>query len=523
MKIIPQPMSVKMSGGSFGFWESLVFDNDCFEAKCLSVYLNSLNIKTAFGKNANIFFELDDRQNKEAYSVSIKEDKIEVKAASHAGFFYATQTLKQIFCEYGRVLPCCEIIDEPRFAFRSFMLDNGRYFYSCDDVKKMIDIAALHKYNVFHWHLTEDQGWRIEIDKYPLLTKVGSKRAHTNFNIFKSHGGFYTKEQIKEIVNYAHQRHMSVMPEIDMPGHMRAAIAAYPELTCFERKLSVATHFGVKHDILCAGKPQVYDFVFDVLKEVFELFDDEYIHLGGDEAVKHRWRLCPNCRKVIEDNKLKGGAEQLQAYFLDKVADFCVKNGKIPMIWYYENANHIKNKSTVFEYYSGNAALGGDTLTSGILAEIEGGRRVLNATSSANYLDLPYGTISLKNAFCYESDLTGDLNKNLIGTEACLWTEYVPNLKSAEVKTLPRLAALAENCWSKDKQDYDSFLKKIDAYYRLLKSCGYKAATLKRALPSRLRGQWQKLWFGRRVLHWQGLYNLIDDAAIARRAKKESK
>ena len=226
----------------------------------------------------------------EGYCLTINKSAIIIEALKENGAFYAVQTLKQILFQCGEKIPVMTIEDFPRFSYRGFMLDVGRYFYTVEEVKKFLDLMALHKLNTFHFHLTEDQGWRIEIKKYPLLTQKGSRRSHTNFG-FIPRSGFYTQEQIKEIVSYAHSKFIRVIPEFDIPGHTVSAIACYPYLSCFDRKLKVATHWGVKHDILCAGKESTYKFVFDVLDEIAELFPDGEIHIGGDEAYKMRWNI----------------------------------------------------------------------------------------------------------------------------------------------------------------------------------------------------------------------------------------
>lgn len=241
----------------------------------------------------------------EAYRIEVSEQEICISSAGEAGLFYALQTLKQILLTNGCKIPSLSINDAPLYHYRGFMLDVGRYFYPVEEVKHFLDLMAVHKLNIFHWHLTEDQGWRVEIKKYPRLTEFGSKRSHTNFG-FRPHSGFYTQEDIREVVAYAHSKYIKVIPEIDMPGHMQSAIACYPELSCFNRSLPVATHWGVKHDILCAGKESTYQFIFDVLDELIPLFPDGYFHLGGDEVVKMRWQLCPHCQAFMKKDRIEG-------------------------------------------------------------------------------------------------------------------------------------------------------------------------------------------------------------------------
>ena len=446
----------------------------------------------------------------EGYRLSCRDGSIYIEARTDAGAFYALQTLKQILMQTeGDVCPLT-IEDAPRYAYRGFMLDSGRYFFSVENIKKLIDLCALHKLNTFHWHLTEDQGFRVEIEKYPLLTQKGSKRSHTNFG-WKSESGFYTKADIREIVAYCHKRFMKVIPEFDVPGHSVAAIACYPELSCFHRHLNVATHWGVKHDILCAGKESTFQFVFAVLDELMELFPDKIIHIGGDEAVKMRWKLCKDCQKRMQDEHLKN-EDELQMYFMNRVNTYLEEHGFSSMMWNYDGIQNAKilDPAILWQVCSAKDEKGV------LKAEKERGRKMICSASFPYYLDFPYGWVNLKQAYLFEPDALGDF----LGLEAPLWTEYVPDLKKAESQMFPRLAAIAETAWSqKEDKSYDRFYEGLAEYFDLLNAYDVQYATLPKANPSFLRGKLQALWWNRRALHWQGLHNLFDDAYVRMKYK----
>lgn len=345
--LVPQPNLLVLTGGKHGFILSeqsaitplpLIEDFREFVKAAFSVRLR----REAADENAVLLDTETDFPSDEGYTLSVCGGCVQITAKGESGLFYGLQTLKQLLLQSHGILPELKISDTPRFPYRGFMLDCGRYFYTVDEIKRLIDLAALHKFNVFHWHLTEDQGWRAEIKRYPLLTEKGSRRSHTNFGILP-HSGFYTQEDMREIVRYCHSRFVKVIPEIDVPGHATAALACYPELGCFDRKLPVATHWGVKHDILCAGKENVYSFVTDVLDELLEIFTDGYIHLGGDEAVKMRWALCPNCGAKMRELNLSS-EEQLQHWFMSRIDRHLREKGYRSFMWNYdgaEDASHL--------------------------------------------------------------------------------------------------------------------------------------------------------------------------------------
>lgn len=462
-------------------------------------------------------FAIDGAADREAYRLQIAPDGARITASAAQGAFYGYVSLIQLLRAYDKRPPCMLIEDKPLYGYRGFMLDVGRYWYPVEDVKKIVDLCALHKINYFHWHLTEDQGWRVEIKQYPLLVAKGSARSHTNFNR-KPHSGFYTQNEIKEIVEYCAKRHMQVIPEIDMPGHMRAAIACYPQLSCFGRELPVATHWGVKHDILCAGKESTYKFVFDVLDEICALFPCEYVHLGGDEAPKMRWQLCPHCQAKMREQGLKT-EDQLQSYFMNRVARYLANKGKKAIMW-----NEFEPSGNCSPELSWQLwASGGEDNLKKIVADVaKTGRKLVYSESSHTYLDFPYANrwLPLKKAYETDPRTLGLPSESVLGIEAPLWTEYVPDLEKAMYMTLPRLGAICEAMWSPcGGRLFGGFCERLDSYYDFLRAEGYEPAPRKRVEQGKLRGAAESAWFNRRVLHWEGLHNLIDDAKVKRLAK----
>lgn len=517
--IIPQPTNIFINRDKKGFTlhTGTIISPYPFVNEFISFVRSVLNKKVLVhedtGEERSIILTIDETiENDEGYFIKCENRRVFIKAKTQVGLFYGLQTLKQLILQTNGKIPYVEITDSPRFSYRGFMLDCGRYFYSVDDVKRIVDLMALHKLNVLHWHLTEDQGWRIEIKKYPLLTEKGSKRSHTNFNN-KPHGGYYTQKEIKEIVAYCHERFIKVIPEFDIPGHSVAAISCYPELSCLGRKLPVATHWGVKHDVLCAGKESTYEFVYDVLDEFMELFPDKVIHIGGDEAVKMRWENCPYCQKAIKDNNLHN-EDELQMLFMNKVDDYLKSKGYSSIMWNYDNNENadILNPDIAWNV----CGMGDDDAL--VKNELKRGRKMINTFCYPYYFDFPYGWNTLKMVCDHDGALTDDDSETL-GIEAQMWTEYVPNMKKLEFLTFPRLGAMAENAWAeKGTTSFSTFMYKVDEYYKLLDVYNVRYAPLKKACPSFMYKHMSSLWFKRRVLHWEGLHNFIDDA----KAKKEA-
>ena len=517
--IIPQPISIFINQSQKGFTlhtgtiiSPYPFVEDLIEFS-KKQFGKKIIMHEDTGEERSIILKLDDSiEHEEGYRINCENRRVFINAKTETGLFYGVQTLKQMLLQTDGKIPHVEVVDYPRFAYRGYMLDCGRYFYTVDEVKRIVDLMALHKLNVLHWHLTEDQGWRVEIKKYPLLTEKGSKRSHTNFNN-KPHGGYYTQDEVREIVAYCHERKIKVIPEFDVPGHMVSAISCYPYLSCLDRDLPVATHWGVKHDILCAGKESSYQFVYDVLDELMELFPDKVIHIGGDEAVKMRWKNCPHCQKVIQKKGLKD-EDELQMYFMSKVNEYLESKGYSSIMWNYDTNGGTEKLTPDISWNV--CGMGKDDKL--IREELKRGRKMINTKCYPYYFDFPYGWNTLK-MVCNDDGALTENDEETLGIEAQMWTEYVPNMKRLEFLTFPRLGAMAENAWAeKGYPTFSTFVHKAPDYYKLLDVYDVNYAPLKKACPSFIYKHASSLWFKRRVFHWEGLHNLIDDKKAEREA-----
>ncbi len=444
----------------------------------------------------------------EGYRIRVQDGRITVKANTRAGKFYAFQTLRQIM-NGARELPEFCLCDEPVFRYRGFMIDCARHFFTVDELKKMIDAAALYKLNKFHWHLTDDQGWRIQIDSFPLLTQIGSRRAGSHFdrekNTGEEYGGFYTKDQIRDVVNYCADRCIEVIPELDIPGHTCAAIAAYPHLSCAEEPVPVRTCGGIFRDILCAGKESTYDFVFQVLDEIAELFPSHWIHIGGDEAPKDRWNKCPHCRAAMEREHITD-AEGLQGYFTNRVIDYLEAKGIRTTVWNDAlKSGNLKNAATVQMwmdrggYSVRRANRGGKVIISGFLHY---------------YMDYPYGLTPLDKTYNYNPllpELSFEGERNILGVEGALWTEHVADFERLCYQAYPRFAAIAESGWVRPEQKniYD-FERRFQKSIPLLEKIGVYPAPMGQWSPRGIAGKLETARFFLRNINRDTVKNQLD-------------
>ncbi len=447
--------------------------------------------------------------NSEGYQLSINLDKITIKAKTHQGIFYGIQTLRQLFPieiesrelieELIWSVPCMSVIDKPRFKWRGLMFDVGRHFHSIDTIKRTIDLLALLKMNVFHWHLTEDQGWRIEIKKYPKLIEIGSKREDTKIGGWtskkfrgKPHKGHYTQEQIKEIVEYASERFITVIPEIEMPGHSSAAIAAYPHLSCESKEITVPTKFGIFNDLLCPGKETTFEFLENVLEEVISIFPADIIHIGGDEVPKKKWKLCKNCQRRMKDEGLRT-VHELQHYTTSRIGKFLESKGKRLMGW-----NEILTENTDRNFIA-QWWMGGKR---NIKKHINEGGEVVVSKFFRVYLDYNYIVIPLKKTYSYEPNLKKiepEQERQILGIEAPIWTEWVLDRDRLDWQLFPRLAAISEIGWTiKSNKNYKNFRERLINFSRRLDYLGVKYADLKKVDPNPLI----RAWNFRRAYKW---------------------
>lgn len=476
-------------------------------AEFLSSYINeTVGIKLAVkvaAEGDNIILlkgELED-ENPEAYKITVSEKGILMEGASERGLFYAVQTIRKslspLYKNMEIAFPAGVIYDFPRFGYRAALFDVGRYFYSTDFIKRFIDILALHNINYFHWHLTEDQGWRIEIKKYPLLTEIGSMRKETLVGHLRDdvphqfdgtpHGGFYTQDEIRDIVKYAQERYITVIPEVDLPGHMLAALAAYPNLGCTGGPYEVATKWGVFEDVLCMGKESTYQFLEDVFSEVVDLFPSEYIHIGGDECPKVRWEECPDCQKMIAELGLKSDgnrtAEQkLQSYAMARVEKFLKEKGRRVIAWEEILDGGIAEDPIVMSWLKEES--GAEAAKKGYDVIMTPHKEVyIDYYQSEDKENEPLaigGFVPLERVYNFEpvpAELNDEQKKHIIGTQVNLWTEYVSDPKHAEYMLLPRLAAISEVQWSDaSKKDYDPFVLRLKNMYDFYDLYNYNAA-----------------------------------------------
>ncbi|HKL40831.1 MAG TPA: family 20 glycosylhydrolase, partial [Cryomorphaceae bacterium] len=403
----------------------------------------------------------------EGYRLAIGQGTIQLTAKTKEGIQRGLASLEQLIMlnlkKHGTcVLPLATIEDWARFPHRGFLLDCSRHFFEVDVIKKYIDLLAFYKMNTLHWHLTEDQGWRIAIEKYPALTDVGGYRVEPDGTIY---GGYFSKSEIREVVAYASSRHIQIIPEIELPGHSQAAIAAYPHLSCTGDSIEVASDWGVFKEIYCAGNDSVFYFLEDVLTEVMELFPSKYIHIGGDEAPKVRWAECKKCRRRIASENLTG-EEELQSYFIRRIQDFLNENGK-QIIGWDEILEGGLAKGAIVQSWRG--------MEGGIEAVKHGNQAIMSPTSHA-YLDYGLDAIDLKKVYSFDpipKDLTPSERELIIGGECNMWTEHVPDEKTLDSRVFPRLMAMAEVLWSDSTaRDYNEFADRVQSHYPILEKLG---------------------------------------------------
>lgn len=426
--------------------------------------------------------EATDRENPESYSLKVNSQNITISSPTEAGVFYGMQTLrKSLPISEGNAqisFPAVEIKDYPRFAYRGAHLDVSRHFFSVEEIKTYIDMMALHNMNRFHWHLTDDQGWRLEIKKYPKLTEIGAKRAQTvigrNTGKYdgKPYSGYYTQEQAKEIVDYAAKQYITIIPEVDLPGHMQAALASYPNLGCTGGPYEVWQQWGVSDDVLCAGNDEVLTFLENVYSELIEIFPSEYIHVGGDECPKTRWEKCPKCQARIKSLGLKSDKEhtkeeRLQSFVISHIEQFLNKHGRHIIGWDEILEGGLAPNATVMSW---RGEKGG----------IEAAKQKHNVIMTPNtYLYFDYyqthnteneplaigGYLPMEHVYSYEpmpTSLTPQQQQYIKGVQANLWTEYIPSFAQVQYMILPRWAALSEIQWTMpQKKDYHSFLQRL--------------------------------------------------------------
>ncbi|MCW3466566.1 beta-N-acetylhexosaminidase [Chitinophaga nivalis] len=483
--LIPQPSAVKTLPGRFNLSGATVIiaGNNTTAATLLQQTLRadhqlSLSVKTAARHNY-IRLTTDAGLLKtigtEGYLLQVQPDHIRITAASNTGIFYGIQSLRQLIMpqEQAYAIDAVEITDKPRFSWRAFMLDEGRYFKGPAAVKRLLDEMALLKMNVFHWHLTDDQGWRIEIKKYPLLTQVGSKRDSTQTGGWNSptydgkpHAGYYTQEEIRDIIRYAADRHITIVPEIEMPGHASAAIAAYPWLGTRHQPITVPVKFGVQYDVFNVADPKVIGFLQDVLQEVMALFPSKVIHIGGDEVKYDQWKADAGVNAYMQAHQLRTPAD-LQIAFTNRISNYLAGKQRRMAGWneimghklheYTDTADvSAKEKlaaGTIVQFWKGELQL--------ITEAVAKGYEVINSYHAMTYLDYSYEEISLEKAFRFDPVPTGldpKYQAKILGSGCQMWGEWIPDEKAMQHQVYPRLAAYANSDWAEPaNKDFENF------------------------------------------------------------------
>ena len=522
IEIIPQPESITVGKGSFKI-KGANFNYDStldpvtveFIAKLADdIYVgsgrasslaaaNGVNSGTAMSNLKGVYFFKDASMKAEAYKIEITNQAIKVTASDHNGFLYSIYTLRQMLpvelwagktaAAVNWSVPCCTIQDSPRFPYRGIMLDCARHFYNVEQVKRFLDLAAMYKINRFHWHLTEDQGWRVEIKKYPELIETGAFRAGTQRTTDRSkhdgkrYGGYYTQEQIKDIVAYAGKLGITVIPEVDLPGHMLAAMASYPWLGCTGGPYQVWTRWGVSDQVLCVGKEKTFDFLFSVLDEMCELFPGEYFHIGGDECPKKEWEKCPFCQAKIAELGLKDGdgftkEQRLQNYVTKRVQDFLATKGKRIIGWDEILEGDLEKGATVMSWRG----------TKGGIQASRAGFDVIMSPTNYCYLDYKQGVreddlaigagypkrsdYDAKNLYSYEptEGFEPGTDKHILGVQGNVWTEWICNDTQLYYMVIPRLQALSEVQWtSQENRNYERFEKKMtNRHFKIMEILG---------------------------------------------------
>jgi hexosaminidase len=521
--IIPQPQSVECRDGNFELGPGTRIVTDATSKQTGQYLAERLRKATGFEVRlaekeeptaAKGEILLTTRNAKaelgaEGYELAVAKDSVIIRAPAQAGLFYGVQTLFQLLPsevlapkpvhQGAWTIPCLHVQDQPRFKWRGLMLDISRHFFNKDEIKQLLDAMVLHKINTFHWHLVDDQGWRIEIKKYPKLTQVGAWRTGIGFKLDPKsstaygpdgrYGGFFTQADIKEIIAYADARHITIVPEIEMPGHSVAALAAYPQFSCSGEPYSTDISAGVHAGVYCAGKDETFEFLQNVLAEVIDLFPSKYIHIGGDEVPKGNWKQCEKCQARMKQEGLKTEHE-LQSYFIRRIEKFINSKGRNLIGWSEIREGGLAQNAAVMDWIGG-----------AVEAATDGHEVVMSPTSNC-YFDFYQsqdqstepraigGFLPLSKVYAFEpipAKLPEQFHHHILGAQGNIWTEYIPSLKHVEYMAFPRLAALSEVAWSpKAARNYDDFTRRLEADYQRLDRMG---VNYRREMAAKI-GEW---------------------------------
>jgi hexosaminidase len=508
--ILPKPVKLDAKNGRFVIKSNTSFlISDASLEKTVQAFAAQLNTASGYtiavaqgsASEKNISFALDASiANAEGYSIEITPKQVVVKASQPAGIFYAIQTLRQLLPaeiekktrsnNIALQLPCCNIEDAPRYAYRGMHLDVGRHTFSLDFVKKYIDLMAMHKQNRFHWHLTEDQGWRIEIKKYPKLTSVGGFRKETMLGTHrdkvkkfdgKPYGGFFTQEEVREVVRYAQERFVTVIPEIELPGHSLAALSAYPELSCESgTTFEAATSWGVFKPVFCP-KEETFTFLENVLSEVFDLFPSEYVHIGGDEVLKDQWKSSAFCQELMKKEGLKDEHE-LQSYFIRRIEKFINGKGKKLIGWDEILEGGLSPNATVMSWRGEEGGIAAAKQNHDVIMTPNGYCYLdhYQAKPTDKEPDAIGGYLPVEKVYSYNPDaasLNTEERKHILGVQGNVWTEYITTSDKVEYMAYPRAIALAEVAWSPQAtRNYTDFVARLQKHFSRLDAMGVNYA-----------------------------------------------
>lgn len=467
VSIIPKPQILINQDGRFIIDEATSLSFQGVDPTTIGVikdYLKEITgyqLENGYSEGEKVISLDVQKSDSNFYSLIVSPSQINLTASSTISLLNGFQSLRQlILLNEGQMVPAVEIQDAPNFQWRGLLLDCSRHFMKKEFVKRYIDLLAFYKMNVLHWHLTEDQGWRIQIDKYPLLTEVGAWRKGTDG---ETYGGFYSKDDIREIVSYAENRGITVVPEIELPGHSQAALAAYPEYSCTGGPFEVETEWGVFKEIYCAGNDSTFKFLEDVLGEVIDLFPSEYIHIGGDEVTKFRWERCEKCQRRMREENLHDEHE-LQSYFIGRIGAFLHSKGKKMIGWDEILEGGLPNGAIVQSWRGYDGA---------VEAVKQGHEAILSPTSHA-YFDYGLNDIDMEKVYGFNPVPEGLSEKEaalILGGECNMWTERAPQSK-VDSKIFPRLLAMSEVLWNKSEKDYSAFKERVRDQYKILSAMG---------------------------------------------------
>lgn len=516
VNLVPYPQEVTIENGSFDAAGATVrysADADSLTVALAERLASQLTLATGEtsvvkkGRGCGINLVLDQSLAEEEYKLHVGCCRVVIKASGLRGFNWGVQTLKQLMPVqiYGDTtaeginwaVPCCTISDAPRFGYRGLLIDEARHFFGMEAIKDVLDVMEIHKLNTLHWHISDDQGWRVEIKKYPLLTEVGSIRKETLVGHLRrsneydgtpyGEGLWYSQDQIREIVDYAAARGINIVPEIDLPGHMTAALAAYPHLGCTGGPYEVFTKWGITDDVLCIGKETTMEFIKDVLSEVCDLFPSEYIHIGGDECPKVRWTTCPHCQAKIKELGITGDEKHspehfLQSYVTAEAEKFLAERGRRLIGWDEILEGELAPNATVMSWRG----------TKGGEAAVKLGHDVIMTPNQYLYIDYYQskdkeneplaigGYVPVEKCYSFEpftENMTEEEKAHIIGVQANLWTEYIGTQDYLEYMLLPRLSALSEVQWcAPENKIWERYLDSVDEVLNIYETAGYNYA-----------------------------------------------